>query len=377
MEGISLKILILYASFGNGHKSAAFAIKNYLEKNYLDVEVNIADSYRYINRAFNKTTAKSYEFITNKTPVVWKNIYKRSDEKGMLSTMSKEMNKVSSYKLTKLINKFNPDIIVSTHMFNNNMCGRLKQKGKINSKIISIVTDFAFHSEWLINAEYIDEFYVSNEAMKLDFIKRGYSKDKIFVTGIPISPKFNSDFDKEQIRKEFELENKPTFLFFAGNNYVFNSMKDVFESLLTLNNVQIIALCGKKEKTKVFFENILNEHPNNNIVKLLSFTDKIPELMSISDFVVTKPGGLTSSEVLACNIPIIICNPIPGQEEQNSNFLLNNGVGIRLFNNDDMEITLKNFLNNKKRIEQIKEMQKSIGKPNSTKDICDLITRKN
>lgn len=370
-----MKILILYASFGNGHKSAAFAIKNYLEENYADIEINIIDSYRYINKAFNKTTAKSYEFITNKTPTVWKNIYKYSDEKGMLSTMSKEMNKVSSHKLTKLINNFNPDVIVSTHMFNNNMCGRLKQKGKINCKIVSVITDFAFHSEWLINAEYIDEFYVSNDAMKLDFIKRGFSKDKIFVTGIPVSPKFNMNFNREQIRKEFGLENKTTFLFFAGNNYVFNSMKQIFESLLHLQNVQIIALCGKKEKTKVFFENILEQNPNTNNVKILSFTDKIPELMSISDFVVTKPGGLTTSEVLACNIPIIICNPIPGQEEQNSNFLLNNGLAVRLFNNDDMEITLKNFLNNKRRIEQIKEMQKLIGKPNATKDICDLIMK--
>ena len=372
-----MKILILYASYGNGHKSAAYAIKDFLEQNYPnDVEIKILDSYEYINEIINNTTVKGYEFVTNKTPRVWNKIYTNS-ENGMLAKISTEINRIMSHKLTKLITSFNPDIIVSTHMFNNNMCGRLKRKGKIKCKIVSILTDFALHNEWLVNAEYIDTFFVSNEAMKLDLIKRGFSENKIIVSGIPISPRFYEKYDKDKIRKEFNLNNKTTILFFAASTYSFNSMDVVFKNLLYLNNIQLIVLCGKSEKSKQHFEDILESSNTCADVLLLPFTKKIPELMQVSDFVITKPGGLTSSEALACNIPLIICNPIPGQEEQNSNFFLNNGVAIRLFDNDDIEITLKNFLNNKKRIEQIKEMTKFIGKPNSTKDICRCILYNN
>lgn len=368
-----MKILIFYASFGNGHKSAAFSIKDYLEENYNNAQVEIIDSYKYINTALNKTTAKGYEFVTAKTPIVWKKLYTHSDEKGMISGFLKELNKVASFKLTKLINSINPDVIISTHMFSNSICSSLKNKGKINAKLACVITDFALHNEWIQFHEYTDLFFVSNNAIKIDCIKRGVDERKIHVTGIPISPKFNKPLDKELIRKNFELKNLPTILFFAASAYAFDSMQQVFENLLKIDNVQIITMCGKKEKTKKFFEEILERTPHNNYVKLLPFTDKIPELMAISDFVVTKPGGITSSEVLACSIPMIICNPIPGQEEQNSNFLLNNGVAIRLFDNDDMYVTLTNFFNSPNRIKQIKELEKEIGKPNATKDICDFI----
>jgi len=368
-----MKVLIFYASFGNGHKSAAFAIKDYLEENYKNTQIEIIDAYKYINTALNKTTEKGYEFITAKTPIVWKKIYTHADEKGMISSFLKKLNKVASFKISKLINSINPDVIINTHMFSNTICSNLKKKGKINAKLACIITDFALHNEWIQYHEYTDAFFVSNNAIKIDCIKRGIDENKLHVTGIPISPRFKQNFDKALIRRDFGLQNLTTILFFAASAYAFDSMQQVFENLLKLDNVQIITMCGKKEKTKKFFEEILENTPHNNHVKLLPFTNKIPELMAISDFIVTKPGGITSSEALACSIPMIICNPIPGQEEQNSNFLLNNGVTIRLFDNDDMYVTLSNFFNSPNRIKQIKEMTKEIGKPNSTKDICEFI----
>lgn len=369
-----MKILIFYASFGNGHKSAAFAIKDYLEENYEnDVEIEIIDAYKYINTALNATTAKSYELITAKTPVIWEKIYTHADEKGVITTFLKELNKIAAFKLAKLINTVNPDVIISTHMFSNNICNNLKKKNKINCKTFCVLTDFALHSEWIQGNEYTDYFFVSNNAIKIDCIKRGVDENKIFVTGIPISPKFNKEYNKSIIRKEFELKNMPTILFFAASSYAFDSMQKVFENLIQIDNVQIITVCGKKEKTKEIFEEIQNNIPHNSIVKLLSFTNKVPELMYFADYIVTKPGGITTSEALASCKPIIICNPIPGQEEQNSNFLLNNGVAIRLFENDDMYITLKNFFNSPIRIKEIKRMEKEIGKPNSTKDICEFV----
>lgn len=369
-----MKVLILYASYGNGHKSAAFAIKDYLEKFYENVEVEIVDSYRYINKALNATTVKGYDFFSSKTPAVWENIYYKS-EKGVLSKISTEMNRLASHKLLKLINNSNPDVIVSTHMFNNNMCGRLKRKGKVKAKLVSIITDFALHNEWLVNGKYIDCFCVSNNAMKLDLIKRGFDENKIFVTGIPISPNFYTKFDLESVKKEFNLSDKKTILFFAASTYTLGNMEDILKVLLTLDNYQIIVLCGKNEKTKLHFQEIVNNAKKADTIKVLPFTTKVPALMNIADFVVTKPGGLTSSEALACDLPMIICNPIPGQEDHNSNFLLNNGVAIRLFDNEDMEITLKDFLSNEKRIAQIHDMIKIVGKPNSTKDICELILK--
>ena len=149
---------------------------------------------------------------------------------------------------------------------------------------------------------------------------------------------------------------------------------EIFKTLIMEHpEFQIIVIAGKNEALQTSFQEISNKYASNTSVKILGFTDKIPELMSISDLVITKPGGLTTTECLVSNLPIIIINPIPGQETENADFLVNSGCGIWIQKNDNISETLNTILNDEAKLMQLKNNTKSVAKPNSTKDICNLI----
>ena len=323
-----MKILILYAKYGGGHLSAANAIKEGIEENYKQNKVEIIDCMEYLNKVINYLTIKSYEGMAKRMPKLWGKVYKAS-RKGIIASISNGANKMLTNKLGKLINKLEPDLIISTHPFSNQMCGLLKKKGKIDIPIASILTDFKYHEQWLINHEYINKFFVSNDKMRMDLIQYGINENKVFAMGMPISKKFKKSFDKKQIISEFELnEELRTILFFAGGRMGLANKKiyTYMEELTKISNeMQVIAISGKNKKVYDRFKQIAENYKN---IKTIEFTDKVAELMSISDLVITKPGGITSSEALASNVPILAINPIPGQEEENAEFLEQEGVAI-------------------------------------------------
>lgn len=208
------KILILYGSYGGGHKSAANALKQYIETNYKEKQVEMIDCIEYISKTINKITVGAYNQMAKKAPWAWKRVYFNS-EKGILSKLSNGINALMARKLYSLINEKEPNIIISTHPFSTQMCGRLKRKGKINCKVSTIMTDFQIHNQWLQETDYIDEYFVAHKGMKDAMIKKGIEASKITATGIPMSERFLEEFDKIEILKEFELqENKKTILFF-------------------------------------------------------------------------------------------------------------------------------------------------------------------
>ena len=229
---------------------------------------------------------------------------------------------------------------------------------------------------WLEENKYIDKFMVATSEMKGDCV-REYDVDesKIVVTGIPVSPKFSVSYDKAAILNELGLvDNKTTLLFFAGGGLGLGKSEGIFEELVSSNyDFQIIAVTGKNEKQKARFEKIAASSYRN--VAVLGYTNRVPELMYASDFVITKPGGLTSTECLAMKRPMIIINPIPGQEEQNSIYFTNNGTALRTYKNEPIEHVLDIAVNNKKRVEQMIEMCGVIGKPNSSKDIANEVIK--
>ena len=210
------KILVFYGSYGGGHLSAAKSIENYIKKHDSDVEIKLVDCIEYINKHLNKLLADSYNEAAKKAPFAWKTAYHLAND-GLTSKAVTTSNKLFSIKLNKLLQDFNPDLIISTHPFGTQMCGVLKKKGKITCKLATILTDFHIHGQWLVFHEYGDYFFVSNNQMKSDMIEYGVSEEKIYVSGIPVSDKFQKNFDKTQICQEFGLNpNEQVVLFFAG-----------------------------------------------------------------------------------------------------------------------------------------------------------------
>ena len=370
------KIIIFYASYGGGHLSAARSIENFIIKNYSDTDVELIDCMKYINKTIEKISTAAYREMAKKMPWAWGKIYNDS-QKGPLAHISSRANAFMAVKLLKLLKSKQPDLIISTHPFGSQMCGYLKRKGKINSKIATIMTDFKSHDQWLVENSHVDFFFVSNENMKQELINKNIDTSKIIVSGIPVGEKFLKNYNKTEILKDLNFsENKKTILFFAGGEFGLGKSKtlEIFENLVkNFDDVQIIAVSGKNETMKNNFILLTNENNKQTSVRIFEYTDKVAEFMSISTLVISKPGGLTSTESIVSKLPLIIINPIPGQEEENAEFLENNNIAIWIKKHDDINEILKNILNDENQINIMKKNIELIAKPHSTENICKIL----
>lgn len=372
------KILIFYASYGGGHLSAANSIKQYIDENYTDYEIKLVDCMLYVNKPINKISTTAYKEMAKKFPWAWGEVYSHS-QKGPLAHISNASNKLMAKKLLCLLNEYNPDIVISTHPFGSQMVSYLKQKNLTSCKLATIMTDFAPHEQWLVGNEYTDYIFVSHEKMKQEIsISNNIPESKIFATGIPLSNRFLRHYNKKTIMENFLLNpEKKVIIFFGGGEFglgrekTLKILKAFIQNLGTL--YQIVAIAGKNEKMKDEFEILVKEEKAEDKVFVLGFTNQVPELMSISDLVVTKPGGLTTTESLASGLPIIAINPIPGQEEENAQFLESAGVAVWIKKNDDYLTIIKNLLLDDKKLHEMKVNTKLLAKKNSTADICNII----
>ena len=289
------KILIFYGTYGGGHIAAAKSIKNYIDKNYEDADIEFVDCIEYINKYVNKISTKAYVELTKNTPHLWEKLYTGSN-KGALATISNASNRLMALKLKSLIKEIKPDLIISTHPFSSHMCAILKKKEQIHCKLATIMTDYHIHNQWLFLPQCVDYFFVANEQMKNDMINLNIPAEKIYVTGIPVSPKFKDNFNKDEIFDEFWLDkNKFTVLLFGGGEFGLgkNVATKVLESTIRMfKDIQIIAISGKNKKMHKSFEEIVQKTNSDSRVKVFEFTDKVPELMSISNVVVTKAGRI-------------------------------------------------------------------------------------
>ena len=370
------KVMIFYASYGGGHLSAARSIKENIETNYKDVEVMLVDCMHYVNKFFDKVTTTAYSEMAKKIPQTWGKVYWHA-QSGPIAQISTTSNKLLSKKLNTLLKNFNPELIISTHPFASTMCAYLKKQGKLNAKIATVLTDYAPHDQWIVFNEYVDYYFVSHEGMKIQLHEKGIPKEKIYATGIPLSNKFLLKYDKSQILQSFGLSpNKKTVLFFGGGEFGLGKTQtfNIFKSFVECpENIQIVAISGKNQKMKESFENLVTDLGKQDSVKILEFTDKVPQLMSISDLVVTKPGGLTTTESLASGLPIVVINPIPGQEEENAAYLEKNKVAIWIKKGDNIKKILNELFYNPDKMQEMKIRARLISKKNSTKDICKIL----
>lgn len=369
------KILIFYAAYGGGHYSAAKSIKKYLDDNY-EVETEIIDCIEYINKTLNKMTTSAYKEMARKAPNLWGKVYANS-QKGILGHVSSRANKVMAIKLKNLINEMKPDLVVSTHPFSSQMVSYLRRKGKVSCKLVTVLTDFAPHEQWLIGHEYTEGFFVANSKMEQYLCDYGVEPNKIHVTGIPLSERFFEKFDRENVFNEFNLDSsKPIILFFGGGEFGLGKDRTIQILGAIINNLQtyqIVAISGKNPKMNKGFNDLVKESNSEDRVRVLDYTNKVPELMSISTLVVTKPGGLTTSESLASELPILVINPIPGQEEENAEFLEAHDVAVWLKKDDDPNVVIQNLFKNPEKLKDMKQHTKLLAKKSSTKDICKII----
>ena len=377
-----MNILLFYASYGSGHLSAATAIEQYIRENYPDANTFKIDCVEYINKSINKISTSAYKSIILKTPMLWGQVYKLLKNDTILD-ITQFSNRFMAKKIFTLFEDFEPDLVISCHPLGGQITSFLKSHKKTNCKLATVMTDFASHKQWLIGKDYTDYFFVSNIEMKTSLISEGIYPNKIYVSGIPISPNFYKNYDKENIYKSLNIaKNKKNIIFFGGGSLGLSSSSNIQAILTSLlqatdESHQIIIISGKNQKLYNDFQKTINNTYHKSQIKLIDFTTELPELLPITSFVITKPGGLTITECISTNVPIILINPIPGQEKENAQYIADNKMGIWIKASKPTSEYFQEIFNDTKLIEEIKENQKKYSHINSTKNICDILINEN
>ena len=375
------RVLVLYAKYGGGHLSAANSIQNFIEENYyFDTQVKSVDCVEYASPVLSGLTIEAYKDMAKKAPWAWKKVYYNS-ENGALSHISTDIAKKMARKLHTLFKEFLPDIVISTHPFATQMTSYLKEYENVDCKLATVLTDFAPHAQWLVGKDYCDLFFVSNDDMKTELINDyDIPETKVFVTGIPLSDRFLDDFKEDECFDVLRLKKeKKVLLFFGGGEFGLGEKRTVkvLKSLANhLDEYQIVAISGRNKKMNNEFLKLYKKVKNDDL-HIYKYTTNVPELMYISSLVVTKPGGLTSTESLASGLPMLIINPIPGQEEENARFLEKSGAAVWIKKDDDIDMIVDNLLKDTDKLEKMKENCLALSKRDSTKNICNIILEKN
>ena len=363
------KLLIAYASYGSGHKSVANSVADYFKEHSDHFEIKVMDVTDYGNifaKLYKKIFDLKFKFQNSISSTIG---YEISDNKLVTAPYKEIVKSFMKSKLKDDILEFNPDIMISTHFFPSIAMGLINHKFKTNTKIITILTDYASHAMWLRNNKRESAYIVSNDIVKEELIEYGIPKDKIYPYGIPLSSKFKKVDDIDFVKNKYNIDNdKLTCLFFGGGSLGSSFSFKYFKQLLKQNlDINIIFVAGKNARLESRCLEYVNENYIKN-VQILGFTKDISNLLNISDFVVTKPGGLSVTEALEMKKPMILIPGNGGQENHNASFITKNHFGIRtrypytfahhikkLVNNPDL---IKEMHNNLKYYQENKSIEK-------------------
>ncbi|WP_418792454.1 MGDG synthase family glycosyltransferase [Phosphitispora sp. TUW77] len=361
------RILFFSVSIGSGHDLAAEAAAGEVISRSPGCRTMIVDTFKYINPVLNKVVAGSYMESLKFNPKIWGYLYNQAEAGDKFIDLNHILSKLVSVKMEKLIKQMDPQAIICTHAFPAGILSILKSKLEFQIPLIAVMTDYTTHPFWV--HENIDMYVLPCEEIKYQIKEYGIDEQKIMCTGIPLRQQFAQKINKQEARKKLGLEPEIT-LMVMGGGLGLGEIEGIINTLGNADiNLQILALTGKNDKLSKALHLLKTE----NKIKIFGYIDNVAEIMAASDLIITKPGGLTTAEVLAQQLPMIIINPLPGQEDRNTEFLLNNGVAVKVRKLQYLVPQIKYLLKNKTRLLQIKEMSGMISKPDSAVKLVDYI----
>jgi processive 1,2-diacylglycerol beta-glucosyltransferase len=363
---MSRRILVLSASVGAGHLRAAQAVELAIKELAPDALVQNLDVLEFTSATFRRLYAKSYLDLVNRAPHVLGYFYDLMDREPSpqrkLDRLQHLVERVNLRKFLRFLREGRWDVFVNTHFLPAGLIAALRTSAELSTPQLTVTTDFETHRLWVNQP--CDQYFTATEEGAVNLSQWGVPAADITVTGIPIHPAFSRPGDQRECRAKHGLSgDRPVILQLAGGFGV-GPIEDLFDAVLSVETpLELVVVTGRNE----VLEERLRQRtpPSRHSVHVLGFTTEIHELMSAADLVMTKPGGLTTSEALACGAAIVVVNPIPGQESRNSDFLLENGAAIKVNNVATLPYKLTRLLRSPERMAQLKRNARELGKPDA------------
>lgn len=365
-----MKALILYTNTGAGHASAGKAICNALDN--LNIKTIEIDTLSFAGKNTSKKVENSYVSIVKHSPRFFGSLYKAGVKisNPKIKSIIYILNSLYANKIYNVITSENPDIIICTHIFCAQTISYLKNKYPFNSITAAIITDYTCAPFW--EETNLDYFLIPHKDLINEFISKGIDKNKLLSFGLPVHSKFKQHKSKVATKKELNLDpNMKHILLMGGSMGAGNILESTRILSDKLPNIQVTVICGHNEE--LFKE--FNKVKLNKNINILSFTDSIDLLMDASDILITKPGGLTTTEAMTKNLPIIMINPIPGVESANCNFFKSHGMALASNSVNETLSLCKSLLTDDSLCNSIIQAQKKNINLNTADDIANFLIK--
>jgi processive 1,2-diacylglycerol beta-glucosyltransferase len=357
------RILFLYLTKHSGHYAAAVAIDEMIRRVDGNIETMLLDSFSHANPVLSKVTLRAYLAVLKAAPEIWEFMYDNPEFKERTKKLRETLNRGNSRKLQRLLDEFAPDVVVCTQAF---ACGVIASWKRATRRrtpaLVGVLTDFVAHRYWA-DPE-VDLYIAPSEETRQNLITQGVLPERVTTHGIPTNQCFIHPVDRPSVIKKLGLKPDLPKILVMGGSLGLGPMKSVIRKLNKLPQpFDIIVVTGKNEELQ---EELARKGAKlRHATKIFGFVENVHELMEISEMIITKPGGITTAEALVKKLPMIIINPIPGQEAKNSEYLLSQNVAVEATDANDVMLFVDEFLRNPRKLWAMREAAAALGRPRS------------
>jgi processive 1,2-diacylglycerol beta-glucosyltransferase len=367
------KILLLSVSAGAGHARAAEAIRCYADQPGSSVTARHLDVMDFVTPVLRKIYTDFHISLVSRAPTLWGYLYQmtnRAPVNGPMQRARRWLERQNAKRLLKEIIGFDADIIICTHFLPAEILSSLIECGELDTPVWVQVTDFDLHRMWV--HPHMAGYFAANDEVAFRMRAHGIAADTIHVTGIAIMPVFSQTFERNACARQFGLNPDQATLLLMGGGAGLGSLESVAARLLALDrDFQLIVLAGKNGAALAALRQLALHHPGRLLVQ--GYTNCVEQLMACADLVITKSGGLTSAECLALGLPMIINVPLPGQEEHNADFLLEQGVALKAIDDATLEYRVRHLLQHPAKLADMRARARALGRPHAAQQVLDIV----
>ncbi|MBI5806575.1 glycosyltransferase [candidate division TA06 bacterium] len=369
-------ILIISASAGAGHTMAAKAIEqslSLLPQSKERCQVTHIDLLKYSTLLYKTVYHDIYLYMAQKQPLLFGYIFTTSDNlkrQNRPDFLLRLLDTLNTRKFTSFIREQEWDLIISTHFLASQLVCDLKRKEKIETPLLTVTTDYGLHSYWILPE--CEHYAVADENSKQHLMASGVPPERIRTLGIPVGLEFSKKKSPAAIREKLVLAPRLPVVLMLSGGFGVGPIEKIVASLASVrSNFQLVVVAGKNRKLLGRLRQMREQMPFKMIP--VGFTEQMDEYMRASDILISKPGGLTTAEAMACGLPMIIVNPIPGQEDMNSDMLLEHGAGIKAMHQLDIPHRLDEVLASPQKLAQMRKNALALGRPRAAQEVVKLV----